>query len=212
MTSTTLIFIRHGVTDWNRARRFQGQTDIELNAEGREQAERTGRRFDAQPISAIYSSDLARARQTAEPIARVLGLSLTLSEGLRERRYGVLEGRTHDELLRDHPEAYARWRAREPQFEPPGGGESLASLRIRVERQMQALARAHAGQVVVAVTHGGVLDCIYRIAAGLAIDAPRSFELRNASLNRIGWDGAAFSVLDWGDVSHLKAARDDIEP
>ena len=212
MTLTTLIFIRHGVTDWNRARRFQGQTDIELNADGREQAERTGRRFETEPIAAVYSSDLARGRQTAEPIARVLGLSLNLAEGLRERRYGVLEGRTHDELLRDHPDTYARWRAREPQFEPPGGGESLASLRIRVERQMHALARAHAGQAVVAVTHGGVLDCIYRIAAGLPTDAPRSFELRNASLNRVGWDGRSFSVLSWGDVSHLMATRDDIEP
>lgn len=212
MVQSTLVFIRHGVTDWNRARRFQGQTDIELNADGRSQAERTGRRFAGHAVSAVYSSDLARARQTAEPIALTLGLPLAIEPGLRERRYGVLEGRTHDELLRDHPETYTRWRAREPDFAPPGGGESLSELRLRVERQMQALVRAHPGQTVVAVTHGGVLDCVYRIAAGLAIDAPRSFELRNASLNHVGWDGLSFSVLSWGDISHLEASRDDIEP
>jgi probable phosphoglycerate mutase len=212
MVQSTLVFIRHGVTDWNQARRFQGQTDIELNADGRAQAERTGHRFAGQSIAAVYSSDLARARQTAEPIALALGLPLAIEPGLRERRYGVLEGRTHDELLRDHPESYTRWRAREPDFAPPGGGESLSELRQRVERQMQALVRTHPGQTVVAVTHGGVLDCIYRIAAGLALDVPRSFELRNASLNQVAWDGVAFAVLSWGDVSHLEASRDDIEP
>lgn len=212
MDHTTIIFVRHGVTDWNRAGRFQGQIDIPLNAEGVEQAERTGLMFRDIPIAAVYTSDLARARQTAEPIARATGLALRVDAGWRERNYGVLEGRTHDEVLRDHPETYTRWRARDPGFELPGGGESLRGLHARVERQMKSLIEAHAGQTVVAVSHGGVLDCVYRIASRLPIEAPRSFDLRNASLNRVLWDGRSFSVLSWGDVSHLDVSRDDIEP
>lgn len=212
MTSCTIIFVRHGVTDWNRAGRFQGQIDIALNPEGLDQAERTGRLFIDQPVAAVYSSDLARARQTAEPIARAAGLDLILEAGLRERHYGVLEGRTHDEVLRDYPETYTRWRARDPEFELPGGGESLRMLHARVERQMRALVAAHPGQTVVAVSHGGVLDCVYRIASGLPIDSPRSFDLRNASLNQVRWNGSTFSVVSWGDVAHLEGSRDDIEP
>jgi probable phosphoglycerate mutase len=212
MSECIIIFVRHGLTDWNRAGRFQGQTDIELNQEGLEQAERTGLLFREHRIDAVYSSDLVRARQTAEPIGQATGLPVIVAPGLRERRYGVLEGRTHDEVLRDHPETYGRWRARDPDFDLPGGGESLRALHRRVDSQMRAFARSHAGQTVVAVTHGGVLDCVYRIAASLPIEAPRSFDLRNASLNRVRWDGGAFSVVSWGDVAHLGAARDDIEP
>ena len=162
-------------------------------------------------VAAVYSSDLLRTRQTAEPIARALGMPLVVEPGLRERSYGLLEGRTHDELRRDHPEVYQRWRAREPDF-VPSGGESLRALHVRVERQIRLLAQKHAHQTVVAVTHGGVLDCIYRIAAGMPIEAPRSVELRNASLNRVFWNGQSFSVLSWGEVDHLQPSRDDIEP
>jgi probable phosphoglycerate mutase len=212
MSECIIIFVRHGLTDWNRAGRFQGQIDIALNEDGLEQAERTGALFRAHRVDAVYSSDLMRARQTAEPIGRVTGLPIVVESGLRERRYGVLEGRTHDEVLRDHPETYGRWRARDPDFDLPGGGESLRDLHRRVEQQMRTLAARHAGQTVVAVTHGGVLDCVYRIAARLPIDAPRSFELRNASLNRVRWNGSAFAVASWGEVGHLEGARDDIEP
>ena len=211
MSTTEILFIRHGVTDWNQARRFQGQIDIELNDEGRLQAQRTGRRLASMPIAAVYSSDLSRARQTAEPIARALGLELRLEPGLRERSYGMFEGRTHDDLSRDHPEAYSRWRARDPAFELPGGGESLLALRERVREQMMRLVGRHAGEMVAAVTHGGVLDTIYRIAANEPADSVRRFELLNAGINRIGWDGERFEILGWGDVSHLTASLDDIE-
>jgi len=212
MSDCTIIFVRHGLTDWNRAGRFQGQIDIALNEDGIAQAERTGAVFREYRIDAVYSSDLARARQTAEPISRATGRPVIMEAGLRERRYGVLEGRTHDEVLRDHPETYGRWRGRDPDFALPGGGESLRDLHRRVEGQMRTLAAAHAGQSIVAVTHGGVLDCIYRIAARLPLEAPRSFDLRNASLNRVRWDGASFTVVSWGEVAHLEGSRDDIEP
>ena len=164
---TELVLIRHGVTAWNRARRFQGQIDVPLDEMGQSQAARTGRRLADWPLGAVYSSDLMRARH-----------------------YGSFEGRTHDELERDEADAWRRWRARELDYTLPGGGESLRALHARVASVLRELASRHPGQTVVAVTHGGVLDIAYRLATGLPLEAPRSHDLLNASLNRVAWDGA----------------------
>ncbi|MGD9944152.1 MAG: histidine phosphatase family protein [Burkholderiaceae bacterium] len=209
---TELILVRHGITPWNRERRFQGQIDIPLSDEGVQQAQRTGRRLASLPLAAVYSSDLARARQTAEPIAASRSLALQFEPGLRERHYGGFEGLTRDELLRDHADAFRRWREREPDFQLPGaGGETLRQFYQRVEATLRALAARHAGETIVAVTHGGVLDCAYRVATGLGLSAQRDFDLFNASVNRIGWDGGAFRLLGWGEVGHLNEAVDDVE-
>lgn len=206
-----LILVRHGVTAWNKVRRFQGQIDIPLDDEGRDQAARAGRRLAREPVSAVYSSDLGRARQTAEAIASALALPLRTDTGLRERHYGAFEGRTHDEIRVADPEAWARWHAREPDYVLPGGGESLQTFNGRVRTTLRTLARRHRGERVVAVTHGGVLDCAYRLASGLPLSAPRTYDLLNASLNRIAWDDEGFRVLAWADVAHLHAAHDDVE-
>ncbi len=195
--------MRHGVTSWNRARRFQGHTDIGLDDEGHEQASRTGQRLRGLPLAAIYSSDLARAMETAAPIARAQGLAVTPEPELRERFYGSFEGRTHDELLRDQAALFERWRAREPDFALPDGGESLRAFAARVERVIRRIAAAHPGARVAVVTHGGVLDCVYRLATGIALDAAREHHLLNASINLISWDGERFALSAWGDVAHL---------
>ncbi len=209
---TELILVRHGITPWNRERRFQGQIDIPLSDEGVQQALRTGRRLAGVPVTAVYSSDLSRARQTAEPIASSRALQLRFEPGLRERHYGGFEGLTRDELVRDHSDAFRRWREREPDFSLPGeGGETLRQFFARVEATLHVLVARHPGETVVAVTHGGVLDCAYRVATGLSLTAPREFDLLNASLNRIGWDGGGFRLIGWGDVEHLAEAVDDVE-
>ena len=208
---TELVLIRHGVTAWNRARRFQGQIDVPLDAVGQSQAARTGRRLADWPLGAVYTSDLVRARQTAEPIAARRGLATRVDARLRERHYGSFEGRTHDELERDEADAWRRWRARDPDFALPGGGESLRALHARVASVLRELASRHPGQTVVAVTHGGVLDIAYRLATGLPLEAPRSHDLLNASLNRVACDDGAFSLIAWADVAHLDDALDDAE-
>lgn len=212
---TELVLIRHGVTAWNRERRFQGQIDIGLDEEGLAQAALTGRRLAAWQVDAVYASDLTRARQTAEPIAAARRLPMRIEPRLRERHYGSFEGRTHEELERLQADAWRRWRQREPDFALPGGGESLRAFHARVAAALGDLARAHPGQTVVAVTHGGVLDIAYRIATGMPLEAPRGHDLLNASLNRIRWNGSAFSLLAWADVAHLTASReaplDDVE-
>ncbi|MCL4744828.1 MAG: phosphoglycerate mutase family protein [Burkholderiaceae bacterium] len=208
---TELILVRHGVTAWNRERRFQGHTDPGLDDEGREQARRTASRLASEKVHALYASDLGRAWHTAAPLARALGLPARADSALRERRYGAFEGRSHDELMRDEPRAFERWEHRDADFELPGGGESLRAFNARVLAFVRALPRRHRGERVVAVTHGGVLDCVYRLATGMTLEAPRTHALLNASINRIGWRNGRFAVLGWGDVSHLSDALDDIE-
>jgi probable phosphoglycerate mutase len=205
-----LLLIRHGVTAWNRERRFQGQTDIPLDDEGHLQAQRLAAALSASGVAAVYASDLARAWQTAKPLADLLGLPLIAERGLRERHYGMFEGQTFDALERDRADEFERWRHRDPDFELPGGGESLRVLHARVEAALTALARRHPGQRVAAVTHGGVLDCAYRVATGLGLAEPRRHHILNASINRIGFEDGEFRLIDWGDVGHLGYTDGDV--
>lgn len=215
--ATELILIRHGETDWNRARRFQGHQDVALNEEGLRQAHGAARRLaqrraeyglisaPGQPAAVMYTSDLARCRQTAEPVAAALGLPVLVEPRLRERSFGVLEGLSVDELRRDHAQAFERWLAREPDFAVEGA-ESLRVFAQRVRSVIDDLVSRHAGRTLVLVTHGGVLDVVYRLGQGMPIEAPRKVDIPNASLNRLRHDGRGLSVVDWGDVSHW---RDD---
>ena len=204
-----IVLIRHGVTAWNQQRRFQGQIDTPLSEEGHEQAMLTARYLSAtretQPVNAIYASDLKRAWSTAEPIARMLGLPILKQSLLRERHFGIFEGKTHDELQLEGLQAdYQRWRNREPDFAVPEGGDSLRAFFDRTRRALHLLVGAHQiGERIVAVTHGGFLDCAFRIASGVDMSDARQQPLLNASLNRIGWDGEQFSMIDWGRVDHL---------
>lgn len=211
MSSTELILVRHGETAWNRARRIQGSIDIPLSPVGEAQALAAARRLAAERIDALWSSDLSRARQTAEPIAQALGLTPIVDARLRERMYGDFEGRDHDTLARDFAEAYARLRSRDPAFALPGGGESLAVFHARSHEVLSDIARRHPGQRVAIVTHGGVLDNAWRIGAGLPLDLPRRVEMLNASLNRIRLEGGRWSIVGWADVAHLDASLDEVD-
>jgi 2,3-bisphosphoglycerate-dependent phosphoglycerate mutase len=218
--STSLILVRHGETAWNRERRIQGQLDTPLNDEGRRQAIAAGTRLAAERSrygldcaagARIVSSDLLRCRETAEAIAAATGLPITTDSRLRERGYGMFEGRTYPEVQRDMAEAFQRWLSRDPDFDVDGG-ESLRTFQQRVVAVLDELARAAPGATLVVVTHGGVLDIACRLCRDLGLTVPRDYELLNASLNRICWDGSRFSIVDWGDVSHWQPALDDSVP
>jgi 2,3-bisphosphoglycerate-dependent phosphoglycerate mutase len=222
--ATDLVLIRHGETAWNRERRIQGQLDTPLNDEGLRQAQAAAKRLseqrsgyrldDPSAPASIVSSDLARCRETAGPIAAATGLPVSYDARLRERSYGLFQGRTYDEVRRDRADAWGRWLARDPDFDVEGG-DSLRTFQRRVEAVLSELARAHLGRTLIVVTHGGVLDIACRMCRGMDLTAPRDFELLNASLNRIRWDGARFEIVDWGDVSHwseLQPGLDEVEP
>ncbi|MXN79487.1 histidine phosphatase family protein [Burkholderia sp. 4701] len=213
MATTQILFIRHGETAWNRIKRIQGHIDIPLADTGLAQAQRLAARFaretrDGARIDAIYSSDLMRAQQTAQPAADALGLPLVLREGLRERAYGVFQGHDSTEIEARFPDAYAAWQTRDPGFEPEGG-ESQRAFYHRVLHALEPIVAAHPGGRIACVAHGGVLDCVYRFANGLELAAPRNYQLLNTSINVVDYAGGRAQVVQWADISHLSEARDD---
>ncbi|MES2188421.1 MAG: histidine phosphatase family protein [Pseudomonadota bacterium] len=200
---TDLILIRHGETDWNRALRFQGQTDVPLNTVGLAQAERIAARLGAEAVDRIVSSDLDRAMRTALPAAALLGLPVVAEPGLREQCFGYAEGRTGAEIRADRPEAWLQWLA----FHADGafpGGESTREFHDRTVGAVRRLAAAHAGENLLLFTHGGVLDMVFRAARALSLDGPRLAEIPNAGFNRIrvAADGA-IEIVVWADTAHL---------
>lgn len=208
MTVTHITLIRHGETDWNRAKRLQGHIDIGLNDEGQAQAQRLGAALASEPFDAIIASDLQRAQQTAQAVAQHQDINVQSEPRLRERCYGKLEGLTYSEIAEQHPRNYTAWQTREVDFVPEGG-ESLQMFYDRVQDGVQALLSKHAGQRVAWVAHGGVLDCIYRIATGLDLAAPRDFDLKNASVNRLHFSNGTLQIVEWGNVDHLEAGTLD---
>jgi probable phosphoglycerate mutase len=205
--TTTLMIIRHGETEWNRALRFQGYGDSPLTEIGRAQAQALAERLADDPIDRLISSDLGRARETAGFIAAATGLEMATDPRLRERHYGPFEGLTIPEIEADHPEAYARFRTDDPDFVLPGG----ESHRQHYERNVsffEVYVRDHPGTTAVLVAHGGVLDSVFRFLARLPLDQPRCYLVPNSSLTVVKhgrFYGSLRWVMEtWGDVSHLK--------
>ncbi|SEL79687.1 probable phosphoglycerate mutase [Roseateles sp. YR242] len=203
MESTLILAIRHGETAWNREGRLQGHLNLPLNELGERQAERLGEALADESIQAVYASDLDRAATTARALALPHGLTVTTDVRLRERSFGRFEGKLWTELEAESPEAALRWRQRDPDFEPPGG-ESLNTFYARCVAAASALASAHPGQTVALVAHGGVLDCLYRAATRVDLQAPRSWVLGNASINRLIYTPQGFSLVGWNDDHHLQ--------
>ena len=209
MEATRIIAIRHGETAWNVDTRLQGHLDIPLNDTGLWQARQAALALADEPIDAIYSSDLQRAWVTASAIAATTRSPLTAHQGLRERSFGVLQGHTFEELEAKEPEQAYRWRKRDPAFAPEGG-ESLIALRERITATTHALAAQHVGGQIVLVAHGGVLDVLYRAATRQDIQAPRTWQLGNAAINRLLWTPDGLSLVGWADTQHLdNAVRDE---
>ena len=203
--TTRVIALRHGETAWNVASRIQGQLDIGLNEVGRDQAARVAAALAGEVFDAIYSSDLSRARATAEAVARVAGLEVQTEPSLRERGFGNFEGLTFAEIQTRFPEEARRWRRRDAGF-GPDGGETLVGFAERAVAGVAALAAKHRGQHIVVVTHGGVLDVLYRAASRVALEVRRTWQIGNASINRLLVSDDGFVLIGWGDVSHLQDA------
>lgn len=209
-TVTRLFVIRHGETDANRELRFQGQVDVPLNAMGHEQARRLAGRLAALAqrvhIDRLYSSDLLRARETAAPAHPVLGVAQPLRE-LREQAFGVFDGLSVQQIEQSHADLFERWRRFDAGFELPGG-ESTSRFSQRVLGAFAQLASQHEGHTLCVVTHGGVLDMIYRAATGQPLDGPRQCDIPNAGVNELLWVDAASAggrpeLVSWADVAHL---------
>ena len=213
MSNTRICFVRHGETNWNAERRMQGHIDIPLNANGISQAERLANALIRvkHSFDVIYSSDLERALHTANAVARVLSLDVQITPRLRERNVGKLQGLLLAEAPVLLPEIWQRHIARELDHDL-GGGESIRTFHQRMQDILELFLNEHRGQSVLAVSHGGSLDMIYRIVTQQALDAERVAVVPNTSLNWITHDGSTWSVECWADTSHLsESALDDIE-
>jgi probable phosphoglycerate mutase len=189
--------------------RIQGQLDIALNERGRWQARRLAQALADEGLQAVYSSDLQRAHETARCLAETTRLPVTTDVGLRERGFGRFEGLTFQEIEARFPDDSRRWRQREPDF-GPGGGESLRDFYARSIAAAARLAARHPGGSIALVAHGGVLDCLYRAARRIELQEPRTWQLGNASINRLLYSAEGFALVGWGDTLHLEnTALDD---
>lgn len=200
--ATRVIAIRHGETTWNAETRMQGQLDVPLNEVGRRQAGLVAAALADEAIDALYASDLARALQTAEPLARACGRTVVADPSLRERCFGVFQGLTFDEVEARWPGDSRRWRHREPDFAPEGA-ETLRDFAARSVAAATRIAAAHPGQTIVLVTHGGVLDSLYRAATRVALQSPRTWMLGNAGINRLLYTPQGYTLVGWSDTGHL---------
>lgn len=207
--ATELLLIRHGETDWNRRQCFQGQIDVPLNTLGLAQSQRLGERLAGEALDALVVSDLTRTRQTAAPTAAALGLEPAYTPRLREQAFGLLEGLSFDEIRIKHPTEFALWVRHDPDYALPGGAESRRRFHQRVIDTLLELAAEHAGQRLAVVTHGGVLDMVWRSAKGLSLHGPRECPIPNTGINRVLVRQGRFEILAWAEDAHLQGLLAD---
>jgi len=211
---TEILLIRHGETDWNRVRRLQGHLDVDLNDVGRSQAQALSQALRQEKPDVIYASDLHRAFYTAQAVANLHNMPVHKTNALRERCYGAFEGLMYDEISERYPEAYKEWRSHDPHARFPEGervGETMQEFYTRAVQAVTTLAEQHKGQKLLLVTHGGVLDCLYRYAHDISLWSERPCEITNAAINRLTWNGQVMQVVQWADKSHLQHALDEID-
>ena len=202
MTSRVCI-IRHGETDWNLEGRIQGQIDIPLNETGRAQALAMAFNSAHHRFSAVYSSDLARAFETATALSEREDLQVNTLTELRERHYGIFQNVTKTEAPSKYPEAYALYAARDLHYDFETG-ESLKEFAQRVLDVFDWLVRHHRDEQFAVVCHAGILDIMYRHATGRPLETERDFHIPNSALNWFHHDGYGWHLEKWDDHHHAK--------
>jgi len=202
MDRTQLIIVRHGQTHWNLQLIRQGDLDSPLTETGLAQARALGERLARETFTALYSSDLGRAVQTAQIIAEATGHKIVTDPRLRERHLGIFQGLNGDQLREKYPEEYRLHRTVGPSYVIPGG-ESVEQQVARNVDCLNEIAKQHFGETIVVVTHGGVLSGLFRYTFSIPFNAPRRFEFTNAGLNVFNYDEGNWFLQTWGDLSHL---------
>lgn len=208
--ATDILIIRHGQTAWNKLKRLQGHSDVPLNEDGRLQAITLAQTLKNEPLDAIYSSDLRRAWQTANEIARWHQLSVHTDRSFRERCYGICEGMMSDEIKAAYPESYEAWYAADPDHFFPDGErktESPRQFHHRAQTAILDIATRHTGKKIAIVTHFGVIETAYRVARNVPLGTRCKMPVLNTSINRFRFFDNKLELLEWGEASHLEEAR-----
>lgn len=197
---TELLLVRHGETDSNRSRRYQGHLDTHLNDAGREQSTRLAARLRGAPVAALYTSDLARAVETAGILGHALGLTPIARTDLRELDVGAAVGKRREELRGDYPALFGDAWARTA-FP---GGESYEQMRDRLATATRAIIQRHPGQTIVVITHGGAIRAVISALTGMPLERLIGLVVANTSVTRlISADGVRAQLETVNDVSHL---------
>jgi broad specificity phosphatase PhoE len=192
--TTTILLARHGESDWNRSKRWQGFADRPLTELGRRQAIELAERLEATELDAVYSSDLQRARETAEIVARTRGLNVETTPDLREVDVGSWSGLTRAEAEARFPENYARWLQGGEGWDD---GETYDQLGERVVRAIQRIAKEGEGQRVLVVAHGGTIRAVHAAALGVDVHTYRRIQRvePNATLSAVCVEQGRLSEL-----------------
>lgn len=209
--ATTVILVRHGQSTWNEARRWQGQADPPLSELGRVQARRVAARLRAEPITALYASDLRRALETAQIIGEVLGLEPQPEPRLRELDLGAWAGLTSEEIAVHFPEQFRAWQ--EHKAVRPGGGELFDEMQQRAVEAVQEIVAAHPGETVCLVTHGGIVYALRGHVLGIR-RGPALFEglphNRNTAITVLRFRDGSAAIELLMDASHLEDIGDQV--
>jgi len=205
MRPMRLLLVRHGETDWNAAKRFQGQADIPLNRTGQRQAAAVARVLQRDTVQAIIASDLLRAQETARVIAVPLQLTVDLDSRWREMAFGDWEGLPYDVLQHRHPKRLAAWYDDPLQVAPPNG-ETLTHVANRVRAAWHDLRARYANQTALLVAHGGPLRILLCLALGLPPEAHWHFAVDPAALSELLVYGQDTTLIRLNDTAHMRAA------
>lgn len=202
--TTHFILVRHGQTEWNRNERFRGRADIPLNETGVAQAQKVAARLAEEKIDAVYSSPLQRAIKTAQPTAETHHLAVEPLEGLNDLDVGALEGLTVEEAKQSFPEAVEKWLTAPGHVKFPKG-ESLKTVRARVDKMLIDLIAKHPDQTIVLVSHKVTSGVILCHVIGLDLDSFWNIYLDNASISRFETrSGGGYVVTLVDETSHLR--------
>ncbi|WP_163324391.1 histidine phosphatase family protein [Draconibacterium mangrovi] len=200
--ATEITIIRHGETVWNRQKRIQGQRNSKLSENGITQAELVAEALAKREFDVLVSSDLERAVETANIINKQLVLPHEYNVNLRERSFGIFEGKNFAKIEEKYPEEFRRFKERDAGFVVPGG-ESIEQMYKRVTSEIEAIALKFKDQKVLIVSHGLVLEMMMYRTFNLSLNEPRSFSINNSSISSFYIDGNNWFLKEWGVIEHL---------
>ena len=201
---TTLVLVRHGETEWNRTGRYQGHADSPLTSRGLAQARAVAQVLEGETFDAFYSSDLGRAKHTATIIADRLGRRFLTDSRLREQHYGLMQGHDGNRARELDPEFFESLGRGDADY-VPRGGESRRQRHERAINALSGIAEQHPDSLVLVVTHGGIVDSLFRETLGIPFESPRRYSLYNTAVNRFSFSDGFWTLRLWGEVSHLSA-------
>lgn len=208
--SLLVYLVRHGETLWNAQNRIQGSSDTPLSEVGRRQATAVANRLRKTPVSAIYSSPLERARETAQSIALPHGLPVTIVPDLRETCLGEWEGLTHEDIRGRGQASELEQYRRDPVRFRPRGAETLEAVAERMTRALHEIRSRHNSGTVVIVGHGGSMRTILALAAGAPpIPCLLGFRLDNGSVSLVEFGATRSWIRFANDTCHLREAPAD---